>query len=236
MYKIKKPLEAAKDIKADSKAAGATVVALQSSVFVQHNKPEDAIQKRLKAYEAAWKVKPTDQYANLDYAQALRDAKRDVDALSIIEQARKVDGGNVNLLFMEASILADLKRYSEAIAVYKKFLTLKPEDISVLCMLGDLHFRAGQNEYALQAFEKAADINPGDPNIAIMIGLGLHKLGQYEKALKIYDDALVGCSPDSEIYKGITCNRLNLFDDMQRQEGVVATVSAAASAPAYKKS
>ena len=82
------------------------------------------------------------------------------EAISKLEQAIKLSGGDSMLYTKLAGLYSEIDDSEKALATYKKVIELKPDDAFVYISIGSIYENQGKYKEALQAYEKALDIFP----------------------------------------------------------------------------
>jgi transglutaminase-like putative cysteine protease len=96
--------------------------------------------------------------------------------------------------------------YSKAVSLYKELISKSDNPSLLYFKLGELYFRRGEYNPAINAFNSSSQIEAKK-----FLALSFYRLGNFTDALEIFNREKI---PDDEYlyYFGLTCERLNLFD------------------------
>ena len=82
------------------------------------------------------------------------------DAISKLEKAIAVSGGDAMLYTKLAGIYSEIDQYDKALENYKKVTEINPDDAFVYISIGSIYENQGKYKEALTAYNKALDIFP----------------------------------------------------------------------------
>jgi tetratricopeptide (TPR) repeat protein len=96
--------------------------------------------------------------------------------------------------------------YTAALEKYKTLVSQPQQGAGYYFELGTLYYAHGDFERAIEAFKKS-----GQPQAKIFLAVSLYRLGDFTAALGAFN-AITSEDPQYRYYYGLTCERLNLFD------------------------
>lgn len=119
-------------------------------------KVDEAVALYKKAAELAPEnLKPS---LRLDAARVLGNAKRESEAVAVLEEARQRKEVSDELLADLANRLVLAERYEEALSAYRDLTLLRPQNMPTWQMVGELELRAGRLVQAEEALRKALEL------------------------------------------------------------------------------
>jgi len=132
-------------------------------------------------------------------AQLLREAKRNEDALQVLEQGLEKLPNHADLLY-EAAMQADrMGQFARSEQWLRKLIRTRPEYAHAYNALGySLLERNERIPEALQLVEKALQLAPNDPAIMDSVGWGYYRSGRLDESVAMLRRALAA-NPDPEI-------------------------------------
>lgn len=132
-------------------------------------------------------------------AQLLREAKRNGDALQVLEKGLEKLPNHADLLY-EAAMQADrMGQFSQSEQWLRKLIRIRPEYAHAYNALGySLLERNERIPEALQLVEKALQLAPNDPAIMDSVGWGYYRSGRLAESIAMLRRALAA-NPDPEI-------------------------------------
>ena len=122
--------------------------------------------------------------------QLLRDAKHNVEALAVVQEARTRFPADSDLTYDEAMIAERLGRHADAERLLREVIKLKPEDPQAYNALGySMADRGVRLPEARQLILKAVEAAPDDPFIQDSLGWVEYRMGNLPAALRILEAA-----------------------------------------------
>jgi len=132
-------------------------------------------------------------------AQILRDADRNQEAATILEDGIKRFPDNIDLLYDYAMVADKINSYDTMEAALRKIIDVAPDNPHAYNALGySLADRNVRLPEALSLIQKAVKLTPEDPFITDSLGWAQFRLGNLEEAEKQLRRAY-GLRPDPEI-------------------------------------
>ncbi|MDO8464581.1 MAG: tetratricopeptide repeat protein [Gallionella sp.] len=124
------------------------------------------------------------------YGRLLIDAKRYVDAATILAKGLAIQGKDLQLLWQAATAQRELGNYSRAMSLLNEALKLKPSNYELNASLGWLWYVQKQYPNAGKAFLSASRFGIINADAWMMAGLSLVEQGRFEPALSYMQSAL----------------------------------------------
>jgi eukaryotic-like serine/threonine-protein kinase len=132
--------------------------------------------------------------ADLSYFQNAAEiqlANRRYDrAISLYDQALRIDPNDPDLWKGRGASLYSLHEYQDALRAFNKGIELAPNDSDLFNNSGLVMLALGQADKALSYFDKALSMSPKDATLLRNRGETLQRLDMFEEALKCYDEGL----------------------------------------------
>jgi arylsulfatase A-like enzyme/predicted Zn-dependent protease len=153
------------------------------------DKPEEAIE----AFKQALSLKPDDEVAMLNLANAYRNRGRPDDALAaldIFRGALKVNPKNPQAWYQLATLYLDLGKVKDAEQTFREALAANPKMGAALNSLGVIAFQAGRVEEAETLVRQAREIEPDLRTSRYNLARVLEARGDLEEAERAYRDEL----------------------------------------------
>jgi tetratricopeptide (TPR) repeat protein len=125
-------------------------------------------------------LKANEYYYNEQYA----------DAVSMYDQATKLDPNNFDIWFNKGYACMQLECYANAIFCFDKYLEKYPNNAMALNNKAYALAEIDRSEEALPIIERSLKINPHSGHALDTIGFILLKLGKYEDALGFFEKAI----------------------------------------------
>jgi Zn-dependent membrane protease YugP/Flp pilus assembly protein TadD len=143
-------------------------------------------------------------------------------AITLIDEALRLDPGLGTAHYNRAVVLASQARHLEALASIETMFGCRPEEVEPLLCTADPWFLRGMlrlenSDYlgAIDDLSRAYTLNPSDPAMLLRSrGLALIKLGQLDRALVDTNDALALAPDDAIAYN----NRGVIYRDLGNLE------------------
>ena len=134
------------------------------------------------------------------------------EAISKLEEAIEISGGEAMLYTKLAGIYAEIDEYDKALANYQKVIAINPEDAFIYIRVGSIYENQGKYKDALDAYNKALDIFPEYKYNYFNIGNVQYQLGNYKEAVKNYSTFLETYSGHSEARENLANSYLAIKD------------------------
>jgi tetratricopeptide (TPR) repeat protein len=132
-------------------------------------------------------------------AQLLREAKRNEDALQVLEQGLEKLPNHADLLYETAMQADRMGQFARSEQWLRKLIRIRPEYAHAYNALGySLLERNERIPEALQLVEKALQLAPDDPAIMDSVGWGYYRSGRLDESVVMLRRALAA-NPDPEI-------------------------------------
>ncbi len=132
-------------------------------------------------------------------AQLLRDAKRNEDALQVLEKGLEKLPNHADLLYETAMQADRMGQFARSEQWLRKLIRIRPEYAHAYNALGySLLERNERIPEALQLVEKALQLAPEDPAIMDSVGWGYYRSGRLDESIAMLRRALAA-NPDPEI-------------------------------------
>ncbi len=132
-------------------------------------------------------------------AQILRDANRNEDAFTVLDDALRADPDSTDLLYESALMAERVGRIEVMEGRLRKLIALKPEHAHAYNALGyslvDRNLRLDEAEVLIR---KGLALSPSDPFIIDSLGWALYRRGKLPESLEQLQKAF-GLRPDPEI-------------------------------------
>jgi len=96
--------------------------------------------------------------------------------------------------------------YSKAVGIYKNLLSQNKNPAEIRFELGKIYYNRGDFKAAKEEL-----INTDQPEAKKLLGISLYFLGEYMDALEVFSKN-EGLDDEGKYYYGLTCEKLNLFD------------------------
>jgi tetratricopeptide (TPR) repeat protein len=126
------------------------------NVNAAHGKPQQAIDY----FKKALALKPDDEMAVVNMANAYRNMGRDEEALVGYRRFLQLDPNNAQVRYEMAQILIDRGEFDEASSALRRALELEPKMAAAQNALGVIAFRRGDVALAQQEIQKALQQKP----------------------------------------------------------------------------
>ena len=134
------------------------------------------------------------------------------EAISKLEKAIEISGGETILYTKLAGIYAEIDEFDKALANYQKVIAINPEDAFIYISVGSIYENQGKYKDALEAYNKALDIFPEYKYNYFNIGNVQYQLGNYKEAVKNYSTFLETYSGHSEARENLANSYLAIKD------------------------
>ena len=124
-------------------------------------------------------------------ARALADRGQHEQALARIDEGLRQKPGDVDLLWLQASVTGWAGRNAEAVSLFEKLVALHPELVRATRVdLGTQRLWAGDPAGALRDYDLKLEESPGDREALRMRALALSHANRLEESLAAYDTLL----------------------------------------------
>ncbi|MBR1461487.1 tetratricopeptide repeat protein [bacterium] len=145
------------------------------------------------------------------------------EAISKLEQAIEISGGEAMLYTKLAGIYAEIDEYDKALANYQKVIAINPDDAFIYISVGSIYESQGKYKQALEAYNKALDIFPEYKYNYFNIGNVQYQLGNYKEAVKNYSAFLETYSGHSEARENLANSYLAVkdFSNAEKQYSLI---------------
>ncbi len=120
----------------------------------------------------------------------LCNLKRYQEALTITEQAIRLNPHNASIYNLKGDVLNNLKRYQQALDAYEQAIQLDPNLAISHSNKGFMLYSLRRHGEALVACEQALQLDPNNASFYANKCLALHHLKRYQEALVVCDQAL----------------------------------------------
>lgn len=111
-------------------------------------------------------------------------------AISLSDEALRIDPKDADLWKGRGAALYFLKQYQDALTAFDRGIKLSPNDSDLLNNRGLVMLALRQTDDALSCFDKGLSISPTDTTLLRNRGETLQRLGRLEEALECYEDGL----------------------------------------------
>jgi tetratricopeptide (TPR) repeat protein len=148
--------------------------------LLNRGKPAEA----LPLLERAYKLKPDNYDAALNFGGAYIMAGRFKYAVPILEAATEMHGDqpqlwvNLGAAYLGNPILADDEKQRKALDAFNRAVALDPYTPNVEYNIGLIHRDRGELQLAINAFERALKVNPNDADAKSLIARLQSKLDE----------------------------------------------------------
>src|SRR6266702_1330841 len=112
------------------------------------------------------------------------------EALTITEQAIRLNPHNASIYNLKGDVLNNLKRYQQALDAYEQAIQLDPNLAISHSNKGFMLYSLRRHGEALVACEQALQLDPNNASFYANKCLALHHLKRYQEALVVCDQAL----------------------------------------------
>jgi Flp pilus assembly protein TadD len=118
------------------------------------------------------------------------------EAVSVLEQAREIDGANSDVALNLSGAYILTKKFKKAVDILEPLSQQEPDNAMVWTNLGAAYLgnpilaRDEEHLKAIAAFVKAIELNPTAPNVAYNLGLIYRDRKEYETAVQWFDIAI----------------------------------------------
>ena len=170
-------------------------------------------------------------------AQALRQQRKDAEALAVLDQAEALDPALPGLGRHRAETLQHLSRFDDAIAILKQELARMPTDTGLHMDYNAMLYQLGRKDELLQSFDAA----PRTRELLLGKAFLLAREGRNQEAQAIYSD-LHGRDPSDRLAAigvaqlltrtGRHGEAMAMFDALLAQDGSDAKLFSIAAEPA----
>lgn len=123
------------------------------------------------AYGRRYDANPKDPQTALQFAQALKAAGQNTQALAVLQQAALANAGNLDVLGAYGKALLDNGRAKEASEILARAHRPERPDWRILSAQGAASDQMGDHALAQQYYEAALRLAPGEPGIMSNLGL-----------------------------------------------------------------
>jgi tetratricopeptide (TPR) repeat protein len=135
----------------------------------------------------AWSQVPTEATVHVDRAVLAYDEKKYEEALKELQQALKLDPGNVEALYYQGIVYASLNRFNEAEASFEKARVLRPGNNDIAFQLGALYFNRESYERAEPLLQQVFRSESSRPNLGYYLGFIEYRKKNYREALRFFE-------------------------------------------------
>lgn len=131
-----------------------------------------ALQELGRLQEALWMAwrtvttHPQSQAAHYTYAQMLEAAQRYREALPAVDEALRMDPGDVDSLILRGDVLVNLAQLDAAEAAYTEALRLRPDDADAVHSMARLKYVRRRRWGAIRGFIGAGSLDPRYGNVS----------------------------------------------------------------------
>lgn len=146
---------------------------------------------------------PENVQAYLAVAEAYYKMKEPEKAISVLEEAEKIDPLDFRPVFEKGKILYELGKKSEAIRAFEKAMKKAPNNIYPIFYLGKIYFEQGEYPIAAFYFRKAIKIDPTNGDAHYFLGATYEKMGLKESAYEEYLETLKYLPDDERARKAL---------------------------------
>lgn len=135
------------------------------------------------------------------------------DAKAALDEALRLDPGNVNALYYTGLVDIALQRFADAAVALERARQLAPGDPSIAFQLGALYFGLGRYDEAQPLLEEAFRANPTADSLGYYVGFMRYRQKDYQGALRAFR-AGATTDPDVEqltrFYSGLALGAIGL--------------------------
>ena len=114
------------------------------------------------------------------------EEKRYQDALDDLNEALRLDPGNIDALYYTGLVNIALQRFDAAAEALERARKERPGDLSVLFQLGVLYFGMGRYDEAQPLLEEVFKIDPGLDGLGYYVGFMRYRQKDYQGALRAF--------------------------------------------------
>lgn len=127
---------------------------------------------------------------DINYALMLIAARRLEGARDLLEELRREDPGNRDILYNLGMCYTELDDTGSAVCVLSECLRYHPNDSNAHVALGFAHSRLAEDGKAKEHFLKALDLDPSNPYALRNLGGLYGKEGDYDRAVQCLERSL----------------------------------------------
>jgi predicted Zn-dependent protease len=164
----------------------ARAIALRSHIFMEQNKPADALSSALEAVS----LDPEDDYLHYVLCLAYIEVDKDHDAERVITEAIRLDPGRPHYYELLAAIKCDFKKYKEGLEICRKGLSIDPQHKGCLRVQARILAKMGQNKEAYSSIRQAMQKDPENVQTLASSGWVHLESGDHKQALEDFKEAL----------------------------------------------
>ncbi|MEQ9151272.1 MAG: tetratricopeptide repeat protein [Parvibaculum sp.] len=154
-------------------------------------------------YRKVLAVNPAHIGALTGLTQCLIAAKREGDAVGVLDRAAKDAGEDLHYMFDLAGLCASVKHTARARSLYERVLERDPDNVATLLNLGTILDDDGETQRAVDLISRAIELRP-------MSARAYGMLGKVLTGTRLYDDAMACYRRSIEIDPGIPQTWTNL--------------------------
>lgn len=152
-----------------------------------------------------------------DCACILEDYAYYDKALEWAEEAEKISGPSLKLMFLKAEIYSTQEKFEEATELLEKILDENPYSLKSWNMLADTYFMREMYDKAIEAAEFSLAIKEkGNPEALFAKANSLYHLGNFEKAHQLYSQYIDEFPKSDEypyLFDGLCLNQMERYED-----------------------
>ncbi|MFA5149818.1 MAG: tetratricopeptide repeat protein [Candidatus Omnitrophota bacterium] len=159
---------------------------------------EGIFDKAVSAYRRALAINKNEPAVANNLGLVLMNLENYKEAAHYLEEALRLDPGNVNFRYSLASVYRDEGRLKEAVLEYKNVINAQPDYPNVHNDLGDIYTQEARPEEALIEYRKEIDFclnklsaDPDNPFVLNDIAHAYNGAGEYGKAVEFINKALI---------------------------------------------
>lgn len=154
---------------------------------------------------------PENIQAYLALAEAYYKMKNFDKAISVLEEAEKIDSFDFRPFFEKGKILYESGKKSEARVAFEKAMKIAPGSIFPVFYLGKIYFESERYPVAAFYFRKVIEIDSTSGDAHYMLGKTYEKMGLHRAAIEEYLETLKYLPDDEKARKAL--NRLGKEDN-----------------------
>ena len=133
-------------------------------------------------------------------------------AISKLEQAIAVSGGDAMLYTKLAGIYSEIDEFDKALENYNKVIKINPDDAFIYISIGSIYESQAKYKEALEAYNKALDLFPEYKYNYFNLGNVNYQLKNYKEAIKDYNLFLETYSGHIEARENLAASYLAIKD------------------------
>ncbi len=193
------------------------VIFLHAELLIRKQNVAEAL-RYLAEQKAHFADDRKDLYTYLyDCACILEDYAYDDKALEWAEEAEKISGPNLKIMFLKAEIYCAKESFEEATDILEKILDENPYSLKAWNILADTYFMREMYDKAIESAEFSLAIKEkGNPEALFAKANSLYHLGNFEEAHRLYTQYINDFPKTDEypyLFDGLCLNQMERYED-----------------------